>query len=181
MDSTLLRGLMEQLPPEGSVFPMERREKWSALADQIFGLVYLDEPASESTVAALPAPALAPVSVEVVEARPTKFSAKLSARKKTPKPRKAPAEAKEKPREPGAKPTAREVVLAALKAAGRPLTVKEIVTVAEDTCKLDLSGFRDIRAAIRFQVPRMDLNGEIVLADVSRNAKSYALSGHEKF
>lgn len=158
---------------------MDRRQKWSALADQIFGLVYLSEPepVSEKVMAALPAP----VPVEVVEARPTKFSAKLSARKKTPKPRKAPAEAKEKPREPGAKPTAREVVLAALKAAGRPLTVKEIVTVAEDTCKMDLSGFRDIRAAIGFQVPRMDLNGEIVLADVSRNAKSYALPGHEKF
>lgn len=183
VDSTLLRGLMEQLPPEGAVFPAERRQRWLALADNIFSLVYLAEQRFESDVPALPAPTNAPlpVSVEVVDARPTKFAARLSARKSALKARPAITERKEKPRKPGEKPTARDIILTALRTANRPLTVKEMVTVAETQCGMDLSGFRDVRAAVGFQAPRMDQAREIVLVDVSSNAKSYALPGQEKF
>jgi hypothetical protein len=53
--------------------------------------------------------------------------------------------------------------------------VKAMAVAAEGDPALDVSGFRDLRAAIGFQVKRMETAGEIVLADVDGNANLYAL------
>jgi hypothetical protein len=40
----ILKGLILRIPPAGSVWPMDQRQKWLATAENIFGLVFLDEP-----------------------------------------------------------------------------------------------------------------------------------------
>ena len=39
----LIRGLIQKLPVSGSVWPGEDRQKWFALAEGIFGVVYNDK------------------------------------------------------------------------------------------------------------------------------------------
>lgn len=36
----LVQGLVEQLPPAGSIWPEEQRAKWLELAGQVFNVVY---------------------------------------------------------------------------------------------------------------------------------------------
>lgn len=45
---TLIRGLFVEIPPEGSVWPLERREAWFAAARVIFDQLYLDKEPEQS-------------------------------------------------------------------------------------------------------------------------------------
>lgn len=173
--STLLKGLFETLPETGSAFPQEKREKWLQLAGLAMEMLYTDvAPATTAVEApkALPAPVDSVEAVEV-EARPTKFATKLQARKTSagrPRQERSGNAPQKVP-----KVKARDVVLAVLANGADSMNIKEMVAAAEKQKDLDVSGFRDLKSAIYFQLPKLEQAGDIVLSDVSGPSNRYSL------
>lgn len=180
-EHNLVAGLIEALPPVGSLFTSVDRRKWRSLADAVLCVLYPDETEAKIQPMAPSAPALPAPAIEEVEAVPvaagsTKFAKKLAARKAKLGARKqgrpkgskaAKAAAIEKVAKGPGRVTARDIVLAALASSDGPMTIREMESWAMRKDGLDVSGFLDLRSAIGFQVKRMDQAGEIALKDAS--------------
>jgi hypothetical protein len=195
--NALFRGMMEHLPPDGSVLTEEKREDFVELFRLSMKLSYRSAEEEAATTppparAQLPAPTAPQAEADVVEldARPTRFSKKLSARKAKPKPKpKALAAPKEIPapsaptdaRRSNGKLTARDVILQMLAASAKAMSAKMIVAAAEDDRALDLSGFKNLPAAVAAQLARLEQSNEVVLTDMVGNAKYYTIAGRQKF
>lgn len=176
-EHNLVAGLIEALPPVGSLFTSVDRRKWRSLADAVLCVLYPDETEAKIQPMAPSAPALPAPAIEEVEAVPvaagsTKFAKKLAARKAKLGARKqgsksAKSEKAETPVKGPGRVTARDIVLAALASSDGPMTIREMESWAMRKDGLDVSGFLDLRSAIGFQVKRMDQAGEIALMDAS--------------
>lgn len=167
MESSLVKGMVEQLPAPGSVFSQEKRGAWLDLMGRLLDLVYTDGPVS----VAEPSGKVTELVPEVMEGRvmtralpaPTDFGDRLQ-KKKGPKPRVL------RPASPGLAAGRKPGVLVgivkeALAATGAPMSVKSITHWAKKKRAADVAKYPNLHGnvyqAVIGMVKRRELDDDV--------------------